>query len=242
MKVCNWDQWQTFRKDRGTPPWIKVYRNLLSNQEWVTLSDKEKGQLVSIWILAADKSGTIPDDPQIIMRMAMLDSKPNINKFKELGFLEPDGCQVVDSVASSGCQHDQPETETETETEERQSREEERQNGVVDVFSCWQETMNHPHAKLDGKREKKIKDAIKMGYSVDQLKRAIIGCSYSRWHMGENDRKKRFDSIDLIFRDADKIDGFIAQQPEGDPDDFLAGWDGTLRGVGSDNVVDGEIA
>jgi len=87
MEVANWEKWQTFRKDRGTPPWIKVYRNLLSNEQWVSLSDKEKGHLVSIWILAADKNGILSDDPSMIQRMCMLDSKPNINKFIDLGFL-----------------------------------------------------------------------------------------------------------------------------------------------------------
>lgn len=87
MLVTNWDKWQTFRKDRGTPPWIKVYRNLLSNEQWVELTDSEKGQLVSIWLLAADKKGHVPDNPKIIQRMAMLNSTPNISKFIELGFL-----------------------------------------------------------------------------------------------------------------------------------------------------------
>ena len=99
MKISNWDTWQTFRKDRGTPPWIKVYRNLLSNEQWVELSDAEKGQLVSIWILAADKDGTIPDSPKMIQRMAMLDAIPNISKFIQLGFMsttcQPDGNQEI---------------------------------------------------------------------------------------------------------------------------------------------------
>lgn len=97
MKVNNWDRWQTYRSDRSTPPWIKVYRNLMSNQEWAFLSDSEKGQLVSIWILAADKKGEIPDCAKTIQKMCMLDKEPNINKFIELGFMtstcQPDGCQ-----------------------------------------------------------------------------------------------------------------------------------------------------
>jgi len=111
MKVSNWDTWQTFRKDRGTPPWIKVYRNLLSNPEWVSLTDAEKGQLISIWILAADKSGSIPDSPRLIQRMAMLDDPPNINKFIELKFLTPTR-QPDDNQAVTACpQVDPPETE-----------------------------------------------------------------------------------------------------------------------------------
>ena len=115
MEINNWDRWQTFRKDRGTPPWIKVYRNLFSNPEWAGLSDAEKGHLVSIWILAADKAGTIPDDPSVVQRMCMLTGTPNINKFIELGFLLPTGNHVVDTLTPTGCQLDAPETETETE-------------------------------------------------------------------------------------------------------------------------------
>lgn len=92
MKISNWDKWQTYRSDRSTPPWIKVHRNLMSNHEWVQLTDAEKGQLVSIWVLAADKKGVIPDCPNTIQKMCMLDKKPNLNKFIELGFLASDGC------------------------------------------------------------------------------------------------------------------------------------------------------
>ena len=74
-------------RHRGTPPWIKVYRNLLSNPEWVGLTDAEKGQLVSIWILAADKGGVVPDNPSVIQKMCMLDSPPDLDKFGALGFL-----------------------------------------------------------------------------------------------------------------------------------------------------------
>jgi hypothetical protein len=110
MRVTNWNKWQSYRKDRGTPPWIKVYRNLLSNSEWAILTDAEKGQIISIWILAADKSGIIPDDARLIQKMCMLDEAPDLNKFKDLGFLDV-------TLASGGCQVDAPETETETETE-----------------------------------------------------------------------------------------------------------------------------
>lgn len=109
MRVCNWDKWQSFRKDRGAPPWIKVHRNLLSNEQWVELSDAEKGQLVSIWMLAADKDGVIPDSEKMIQRMAMLDAKPNISKFIDLGFLSTT-CQPSDNQESKSCpQVDSPE-------------------------------------------------------------------------------------------------------------------------------------
>jgi len=109
MKIRNWDKWQTFRRDRGAPPWIKIYRNLLSNEEWVSLSDAEKGQLISMWILAADKEGAIPDNPVMIQRMCMLEDKPNLSKFIELGFLSTT-CQPLANQETASClQVDSPE-------------------------------------------------------------------------------------------------------------------------------------
>jgi hypothetical protein len=113
-----WEEWQSYRKDRGTPPWIKVHRNLLSNHKWVSLTDAEKGQLVSMWIVAADSDGILPDDARLIRKMAGLDEVPNLERFKELNWVTPHGCQLDVNVASSGCQSDAPETEAETETEE----------------------------------------------------------------------------------------------------------------------------
>ena len=108
MKIKNWDIWQSYRKDRGQPPWIKVHRCLLRNPEWVQLSDAEKGQLISMWMLAADKDGEIPNDPSMIQKLCFLDKIPNINKFIDLSFIAADGCQRDANVTASGCQRDAP--------------------------------------------------------------------------------------------------------------------------------------
>ena len=110
FRIHDWEKWQTYRKDRGTPPWIKVHRCLFSDQKWAILSDAEKGQLVSMWVLAADKEGLIPADPVIIKKLCMLDEQPNLNKFISLGLLDGD-------LTTTRQPSDKPETETETETE-----------------------------------------------------------------------------------------------------------------------------
>ena len=143
MIVSNWEKWQTFRKDRGTPPWIKVYRNLLSNEQWVELSDAEKGHLVSIWLLAADKGGIIPDSAKMIQKMCMLDEPPNLNKFKELGFVindcQPSGNQLVTSrlpvgyhVETKKKKHDANLTH---QSREEESREEESKDLSLNKFN-----------------------------------------------------------------------------------------------------------
>ncbi|SHM05489.1 hypothetical protein SAMN05216428_11290 [Nitrosospira sp. Nsp11] len=79
-----------------------------------------------------------------------------------------------------------------------------------EVFDHWRKEMNHEKAILDPKRLKLIKQALAMGYTVDDLRAAIDGCKLSPYHQGQNDSKSKYDGLDLILRDAGKIDKFMA--------------------------------
>lgn len=81
---------------------------------------------------------------------------------------------------------------------------------IAEIFGYWQKRMDSPTSKLDDKRRKAIKKALAMKYSPADLCRAIRGCSLTPHNMGENDRHEKFNGIDLIFRNADQIDRFIA--------------------------------
>lgn len=113
LRIRNWDRWQSYRKDRGQPPWIKIHRCIMRNPEWVDLTDAQRGQLVAIWLLAADHDGVIPASPATIRKLCFMDSEPNLKVLMEKGFIEHDA-----TLASEWRQADAPETETETETEE----------------------------------------------------------------------------------------------------------------------------
>lgn len=77
------------------------------------------------------------------------------------------------------------------------------------LFEYWQRVMNHPRAKLDKKRKRAIEQALKLGYSVPELQKAIDGCKNTPFYMGKNDNNQVYDDISLIFRDAEHIDRFI---------------------------------
>lgn len=79
---------------------------------------------------------------------------------------------------------------------------------VQQLFMHWQVVMASPRAKLDDKRRRLIAKALKT-YSLDDLKRAVAGCSRSAWHMGQNDRNAKYNSLELILRDAQKIEQFM---------------------------------
>jgi hypothetical protein len=80
---------------------------------------------------------------------------------------------------------------------------------VGQVFMHWQASMHKPRALLDDKRRKLIRKALALGYTVSDLCKAIDGCKASAWHMGENERGKAFNTLELILRDAEKIDSFM---------------------------------
>ena len=125
LSVANWERWQSYRRDRGQPPWIKLHRRLLRNRQWVSLSDEAKGQLVSIWILAADRDGEIPEDPAVVQKLCYLDSKPDLLNFVELGFLDkPKGYRKMASTrrhADANVTHQKQRQRQNTETDKRES-------------------------------------------------------------------------------------------------------------------------
>lgn len=111
---------------------------------------------------------------------------------------------------SVGNAHQTPDTSNQTPKEKPLSTSEPKIDPVTEIFGYWQKRMESPKSILDDKRKKAIKAALKLGYTEKQLCEAIRGCSLSPHHMGENERSTKYNSIDLIFRNADKIDSFIA--------------------------------
>lgn len=90
LKIRNWDKWQSYRNDRGQPPWIKIHRTLLRCPEWVELTDMERGQLTSMWLLAADRGGVIPASASTVQKLCFMSKRPDFNRFISLGFIEDD--------------------------------------------------------------------------------------------------------------------------------------------------------
>jgi len=213
LQVHDWREWQSYRKDRGQPPWIKVHRCLMRDHKWVALTDTQRGHLISIWILAADNDGSIPDNPTLVKKLCYLEETPDLDFFVNQGLLDRDA-----NVTSQWRQHDHPETEAETEAETETEAEKpmSRSDEPDRVFRYWQEVMSHPKAKLDRKRRQKIRDRLADGYSTDDLMQAIDGCKRSPHHMGDNDRGTVYDDIELICRDAPHVDKFLklANQPD----------------------------
>ena len=80
---------------------------------------------------------------------------------------------------------------------------------VVEIFNFWQKALKHSEAKLDFKRKSYIQKALKLGYSIKDLKLAIEGVIKTPYNMGDNERGEIYDDFHVIFRDAAQIERFI---------------------------------
>lgn len=218
MRVKNWGEFQHY-KDRS-PAWIKLHRHILDDYDFQCLPVASRALAPMLWLLASEY-----EDGEIDASAKKLAFRLRISEKELLDALNPlidAGFFIVEQDASEALAACLPREEEEKEKRER--REEDTSNaGALDldapapakpdpvqqVFDHWRTTLKHPHAKLDDKRRKLIRKALSLGYKPDDLMHAITGCSLSPFHMGENDNGRRYDGLDLILRDASKIDQFI---------------------------------
>ncbi len=86
---------------------------------------------------------------------------------------------------------------------------------VERIFRHWAEIHGHQRSALTSARVKLIHKALS-SYSEADLCQSISGYRNSPHHMGANDRGTVYDSIDLMLRDAKRIDAglqFYRQPP-----------------------------
>ena len=113
-KIKNWDKHQHF-KDR-TPPWVKLYREILDEPDWHELSGDDAKTLICLWLIASEDktmSGTLPDAKRLAFRLRVNEKQLKQALTNLKNWLIHDD----DNLISERYQLDAPETETETETE-----------------------------------------------------------------------------------------------------------------------------
>jgi len=77
---------------------------------------------------------------------------------------------------------------------------------IQEIFDFWKVTFNkNDRTVLSNDRKNKIKARLKEGYTSQDLKQAVIGCSKSSFHI-----EKNFTDIELICRSAKHVDQFLA--------------------------------
>lgn len=217
LTVKGWADFQHY-KDRA-PPWIKLHKGLLDNYEYQSLPVASRALAPMLWLLASEsEDGSIGYDVNKLafrLRQSTAEIEEAIKPLIRNGFLieEHPAISTLADCKQDALLETEVETEKETEVEKDvQSAESDPvsvSSDVALVFEFWKSAMKSPTSKLDKKRTSLIKAALKTGYTAEQLCDAITGCAKSPFHMGDNDRRAKFNGLDLILRNAEKIDQFI---------------------------------
>lgn len=161
MKIKNWPKFQHF-KDRR-PPWIKLYRDLLDDDEWFSLPPISAKALVTIWLLASEdetKQGILPPMKKIAFRLRMSE------KSLESIISDLSHWLIQDDITPISTCHQLGPSETEAYTKERET-------DVFEVF--WK-----AYPKKVGKKEackawEKAKDKpalVDMIQAIDNAKKS----------------------------------------------------------------------
>lgn len=85
---------------------------------------------------------------------------------------------------------------------------------VREIFDVWTQVHNKPRAVLTDDRARKIKTALGR-YGREMCISAIHGCTLSPWHMGKNPNGRTYNDIELILRNASKVEGFAELWAQG---------------------------
>lgn len=123
---------------------------------------------------------------------------PPKDKLEELGFEERFIKELLDNKPWKGGR--QPKADDPPEVNQ----------AIKDVFEFWKTTMQmRSNTVCNDVRASRIRARLREGYSVEQLKKAILGNRSSEFH-----QEGGYRDIELICRGADKVDGFIAKYEE----------------------------
>lgn len=95
----------------------------------------------------------------------------------------------------------------------------------------------HPRAKPDEKERALIRKRLKEGRTEDDLKRAIDGCHVSPWHCGDNPGGNKYQSLELIVRDAKHVTTFLEKL-----DDHQRGVDRPRPNTAADRRIDDTLS
>ena len=80
---------------------------------------------------------------------------------------------------------------------------------IEQVFDYWRLTMNKTGRAILSPERRNLIGAAIHDYGLENAMEAIRGCSMSPFHMGAIKQRKRYDSLELIFRNTEKVEAFL---------------------------------
>lgn len=217
IRVKNWERYQNadvFKKSDGKPPWIKLYRTLLDDYEFMHLEVEERYTLMMLWLLAAQTSNTIPND------FTWISQRIGVHELQLESLVKQGFCSYTNS---------RPRLEKLALRSKNEEEEEEEENPppplrlveiaddassrIHDIYDCWRterKKTNGRYATMSPNRRLKIQTRLKE-FSVEELKQAIKNVALDPWA-----ERARHDDLTVIFRSREQVEKFLEMHSNGD--------------------------
>lgn len=132
---------------------------------------------------------------------SLLPSQPleRVFPLEERGDLEQDGTGPIKQDETS------PIKQGPNKEKPKENLKENLKENINTIFEFWKSIFSKTEkVVLSDKRKTKILARLKQGYTVDEIKQAIVNCSQSDYHI-----KNAYTDIELICREPEKLDRFI---------------------------------
>jgi DNA-binding transcriptional ArsR family regulator len=150
----------------------------------------------------------LTDNGYITKEKRFFDGKQSSNYYT-LDFLGRGDTVALGSLQSDTVALGQGDTVAHYTKEVKESYTKEKEDICRVVFNSWSQVLNHPRAKFDRKRQTRIAARLNEGFTVDDLKQVPYGVLKSKWHIGDNPQKQKYDAIDIVYRDAAQVEKFL---------------------------------
>jgi hypothetical protein len=160
LRIRNWKKFQHYAHRK--PPWIKFYRDLLDDREWMALSGDASKLLACCWLIASERDGTLPSVEDIAWRVRLDPEQVRFLILQLKPWLEFDASALLADCT----QHATPETETETETEK--SREKKNGARAPTPFDALSKVLDAGRAKAVVDHRKKLNKPLTT-YAAERL-------------------------------------------------------------------------
>ena len=227
--VCNWETFQHYSGRRA--PWMKLYADLLNNEEWLSLSPSDSRLLTVVWLLTQSYGNGRVRADQGWLRAQAKTPKGNLDALIHAGFIEVHASKAASKYI---------EREIESKKEIEREIESSTQTPVVtppsvepkldlsgfssgstngstgSISEVWAHYQSyHPQAKFNDSIRKKIHNRLREGWTPAELKLAVDGNHLDPHCNGDNDRGKTYHRAGLIFGDAAHVQDYLetAQNP-----------------------------
>lgn len=165
------------------------------------------------------------DDSSITSRARVDDgSSSTKEQVEQLGSCSTDSLLLIEDSGilnpdslNPECGNLKPETPSDSESSPAAPVRVDRSSDIREVFAHYRQY--HPRfAANPSSRSREwglIRGRLEEGFTLDQLRRAIDGNHLSPFHCGENERQKTYHGLELIFRNATKVQEFleVAEHP-----------------------------